>query len=497
MTLLASAALDRLSEATLPGVRPGVLTPAYDRSTVTPGVLHFGPGAFHRGHQAYFFDQLLSRDPRWGVRAVSLKSPGIRDALAPQDGLYVLAELDAETRFRVIGALTSVLVAADGPDAVSDALADAGTRMVTLTVTEKGYCLTRDGTLDLANGDIRRDLAGSFPPVSVIGWLVEGLARRRAARLAPFVTLSCDNLPSNGDRLAAAVARFARARGDADLADWIEGEARFPNTMVDSITPATDDALRARVAGAVGLVDAWPVQRERFRQWVVEDSLGPDAPDLAAAGVTLTHNVAGFEQAKLRLLNGAHSSLAYLGGLAGHATVADAMADGDLAGFVGALMRQDIAPSLKPPAGMSIEAYVETILERFRNPEIRHNLAQIANDGSQKIPIRLLGTVADALSAGRPVHRLAAPIAAWMRFVIITAQAGGPLTDPLADRLRAVAAHCNADPVADVGAFLALAPVFPPDLAGLSRFRIAVEAAYRDLVDAGVPRLLARLSAGA
>ena len=485
----------RLSDATLAAVRPGVRIPAYDRASVRPGVLHFGPGAFHRAHQVSYFDQLLTRDPRWGVRGVSLKSPGVRDALAPQDGLYVLAELDAVTRFRIIGALKSVLVAAEAPDAVFAAMISRDTRLVTMTVTEKGYCLDTAGELDLANGDIRHDLTRPGPPASLIGWLVEGLARRRAAGFAPFVMLSCDNLPDNGDRLGRAVVRFARARGDTGLAAWIEAEARFPKSMVDSITPATDAALKARVVREAGLVDAWPVQRERFVQWVVQDNLGPDAPDLAAVGVTLTNDVAGFERAKLRLLNGAHSSLAYLGGLAGHDTVAEAMADAALAGFVRTLMRQDIAPSLRAPQGMSIDAYVESILARFRNPEIRHNLSQIAWDGSQKLPIRLLATTQDALAAGRPVRRLAAPVAAWMRFVVEAAGDRARLVDPLADRLRQAAAGCAGSASTDVDAFLALEPIFPPALAAAPRFRAAVEAAYDDLLQGGVARLLARLSA--
>ena len=485
---------NRLSDDTIVGARPNVRRPAYDRADTRIGVLHFGPGAFHRAHQADYFDRLLSLDPRWAIRGVSLKSPALRDALAPQDGLYVLADLDAETRFSVIGSVTSVLVAAEAPEAVFAALIAVETRLVTLTVTEKGYCLDAAGDLDLCHNDIRHDLGRPDAPKSVIGWLVEGLARRRAAGLAPFVTLSCDNLPDNGARLAGAVLRFARERGDADLAAWIAGEARFPTSMVDSITPATDAALRTRVAREVGLYDAWPVQRERFTQWVVEDKLGPDAPDLAAVGVTLSKDVAGYERAKLRLLNGAHSSLAYLGSLAGYQTVAEAMGDPVLAGFVGDLMLRDIAPGLRPPAGLSIEVYVEAILERFRNPAIRHTLSQIAWDGSKKVPIRLLASVADALSAGRSVARLAAPVAGWMRFVVESARRGATPVDPMTNRLGQVAARCINLAGPDVGAFLALESVFPPGMAATPRFRGAVEAAYGDLVGGGVARVLARLS---
>lgn len=422
----------RLSAKTAPPL-------AYDRAKTKIGVLHIGPGAFHRAHQADYFDRLLAQDPRWAISAVSLRSGDLKRALAPQDGLYTLATLDETTSFRVIGAHREVLVAP--PPA---RLADPDLKLVTLTITEKGYCLRPDGTLDLD----RPDLADS-----AIGWLVEGLEARRAAGLAAPAVLSCDNLPDNGAKLRGAVLALA-GRQDPDLAAWIAGEVAFPSSMVDSITPATDDALRARVLEATGLEDAWPIQREAFTQWVVEDILPPGSPDLASVGVTFTHDVAAFEQAKLRLLNGAHSSLAYLGLLKGHETVAEAMADPDLAGFIETLMRQDIAPTL--PGDQS--AYIDAILGRFRNPAIRHRLTQIAWDGSQKLPIRLLATVRDALEAGRSVERLGRPVAAWMRFVERQARAGVAIIDPLAEQLKAVGL------AGGVARFLEL-PMFAPTLA--------------------------------
>lgn len=433
----------KLSLATAPPL-------AYDRAKTNIGVLHIGPGAFHRAHQADYFDRLLAADPRWAISAVSLRSSNLKRALEPQDGLYTLATLDEATGFRVIGAHREILVAP--PPA---RLADPDLKLVTLTITEKGYCLRPDGTLDLD----RPDLADS-----AIGWLVEGLKARREAGLAAPAVLCCDNLPDNGAKLRGAVLALA-GRQDADLAAWIAGEAVFPSSMVDSITPATDDALRARVLEATGLEDAWPIQREAFTQWVIEDVLPPGSPDLASVGVTLTPDVAAFEQAKLRLLNGAHSSLAYLGLLRGHETVAEAMADPELAGFIETLMRQDIAPTL--PGDNS--AYIDAILRRFRNPAIRHKLSQIAWDGSQKLPIRLLATLRDALAAGRPVERLCRPLAGWMRFVERQVRAGAPIVDPLAERLGTLGLSGG------VAGFLELS-VFPPDLA--RRLRAALDAAY-------------------
>lgn len=457
--------MTRLSDATLAQLPAAVARPAYDRARVRPGVVHFGPGAFHRAHQAAAFDTLLAHDPRWGITGVSLQSTSVADALAPQDGLYTLVTLDETIGFRVIGAIGRVLTGADRP-AILAALAAPDTRIVSTTITEKAYCLAADGTLDMAHPAIAADLATPDAPRSAIGWLARGLAERRRQGLAGVTVLSCDNLTDNGRKLGAAVRAFAAATDPASER-WIADVVRFPNAMVDSITPATDDALRARVAAATGLDDVWPIQREAFTQWVVEDDFAGERPALDRAGVTFTGDVHGYEAAKLRLLNGAHSTLAYAGLDRGHATVAEAMRDTALAGFVERLMLDDIASSLTPPAGLDLGAYAAAILARFRNPAIAHRLAQIAWDGSQKLPYRILGTVRDALAAGRPIDRLAVPIAAWIRFLRAAAARGDTITDPLADTLLPRAGSTDA--------ILDLRDVFG-DLADHAGFRAAVTA---------------------
>jgi fructuronate reductase len=469
-----------LSATSYPGAIPGVALPTYDRGKVQVGVVHFGPGAFHRAHQAFYFDQLLAKDPRWGICAVSLKSPGVRDALAPQDGLYTLAQLDAETTFRIIGSIIEVLVAPQDPPSVFARLAAPTTRMVTLTVTEKGYTLSAEGGLDESHPDIVHDLANPREPKSAVGYIVEGLRRRYAAGLAPYAVVACDNLADNGWRLKAAVVAFA-GKLDADLAAWIDAKGSFPRTMVDSITPATDDALRQRVLEATGLEDAWPIQREAFTQWVVEDVLPADAPDLASVGVILTDDVRGFERAKLRLLNGVHSTLAYAGILRGHETVFEAVSDPVLEALARDLMVKDIIPTLTAPRGLDLTAYAEAILARFRNPEIRHYLSQIAWDGSQKLPFRILGTLTETLEAGRSIERLAIPLAAWMRFVALRAKTGEAITDPLADKLTEIGVGVTGDAKTDVSAFLALDAVFPTTLTNNATFVAAVEKVYAEL----------------
>jgi fructuronate reductase len=456
--------------------------PSYDPAAVEVGVVHFGPGAFHRAHQAAYLDALAAIDPRWGICGVSLHSTGVRDALKPQDGLYTLAILDEEIRYQVLGSMREVLVAGDSIETVFERLVRPSVGIVTSTVTEKGYCLAPDWTLDFAHPDIVHDLANPAAPKSFIGYVAEGLRRRKAAGLAPFVLIPCDNLPKNGERLKAAVIAFA-ARIDTDVADWIAAKLQCPCTMVDSITPATDDALRARVAEGIGAEDAWPIQREAFTQWVIENHDHPDGPDWAAVGVTLTDNVPAYERAKLRLLNGPHSTLAYAGLHRGYESVSQAMNDPELAALVRDIMLKDVVPLLEAPAGMDLPAYCEAILKRFRNPAIKHFLSQIAWDGSQKLPIRILSSLSEALARGNDISRLCVPLAAWMRFIRAKAVRQEAITDPLAAELLALGGSLK-DEVADVKTVLQLRAVFPDSLANDPRVIAGIEAAYADLLKA-------------
>jgi len=454
-----------------------VKPPAY-RDHLQTGVVHFGPGAFHRAHQADYVDRLLHHDPRWGIAAVSLRTAGTIDALRRQDGLYTLAILDAETSYRTIAAHNRFLGPGDAKE-TRQLLADPAIAVVSSTVTEKGYCLAGDGTLDFSHPDIVHDLAQPDEPVSLIGWLVLGLKDRHASGVRPFTPLCCDNMASNGKKLRSAVAAFAE-QSDPELFRWIEAEVCFPDTMVDSITPATDNRLRELVRTTTGFDDAVPVSREAYTEWVIEDVLPQNFPDLASAGATVTGNVGAWEKAKLRILNGSHSTLAYVGLLLGHETVADAMSDPALAGFVQRLASEDIVPSLKPSA-LDLNGYVEQTLERFRNPAIHHRLAQIAWDGSQKLPYRLLDTILDARASGRPIDRLTIAVAAWMLFVERGARHGGELVDPLAARLKTSAT--SDDPV---GGLLQLRQIFPEQLAADATFRHSVERAFATMRRRGV-----------
>lgn len=467
-----------LSLKTVSTVKAGVAVPTYDRKAVSVGIVHFGPGAFHRGHQACYVDSLLAKDPRWGICEVELRPGGSATALVSQDCLYTVAELEVHPKFRVVGSIKEYLTVDDGLDPIFARLVDPAIKLVTMTVTEKGYCLGPDGGLMTNHPDIVHDLKAPHAPVSLVGWIVEALRRRKAAGVSPFIAMSCDNVMGNGHKLKRAVLDYAAALGDKDFAAWIAKEVRFPCTMVDSITPATTDEVRAKVAAGIGLIDEAPVQRERFLQWVIEDILGPDAPDFASVGADVIADVEAYELAKLRLLNGAHSTLAYAGLQRGATSVEAAMADAELGAFVEAMMREDIVPSLRPVKGFDTGAYISALLQRFRNPALTHLLYQIASDGSQKLPYRILGPIADNLAAGRAVGRLAVPVAAWMRFVMRDAKAGKTFNDPMSDTLIEIGKACTGKAATDLPRFFALETVFSPTLVADTRFVSTIADTY-------------------
>jgi fructuronate reductase len=482
----------RLSSKSLASAAPGAALPRYDRAAVRPGVVHLGIGAFMRAHQAVYLDDVLARgDLGWGVVAASLRSPDTRDALAPQDGLYTVAVRSGEgTGVRVIGAVGEMLVAPDSPAALIARMADPAIRIVTLTVTEKGYCHDpASGELDEAHPDIRRDLAAPDAPRSAPGLLVAALAARKGAGVAPFTVLTCDNLPANGQAAKRVLSRYA-ALVSPDLGAWVEGEVACPSTMVDRIVPATTAQDKAAVSAALGLEDAWPVVTEPFTQWVVEDRFPAGRPDLAAVGVQMAADVSPFEHMKLRLLNASHSAMAYLGYLAGHETIAETIVDPAFARFVRALMDEDVSPTLHMPAGVDLEAYKSDLIARFRNPALRHRTWQIAMDGSQKLPQRILGTIRDRLAAGATFPRLALAVAGWMRYVAGMDERGQPIDvrDPLAEALRRTADAAGPDAGRLAEALMGVTQVFGGDLPADPRFREAVTQALRALMAEGALR---------
>lgn len=460
------------------------------------GIVHLGIGAFFRAHCAvYIAEAMAASGGDWGILGVSLQSPGTRDLLAPQSFAYTALELGPNGRTpHVIEAVCDMLVAPEDPEAVLSRMADPLVRIVSLTVTEKGYCHEPStGRLNMDHPDIRHDLTTALPR-SAPGFLVRALQRRRDAGLRPFTVLTCDNLPSNGQLVRGIVLDLARAI-DPDLADWIASEGRFPSSMVDRIVPATKAEDIADLARLTGVRDLAPVIHEPFRQWVIEDCFVDGArPDLARVGVQMVSDVTAFEHMKLRMLNGTHSALAYLGYLAGHETIAETMGDPVFARFVRNLWRTEIIPAVTAPPGVDLVAYAEALEARYANPAIRHRTWQIAMDGSQKLPQRILGTLRQAHASGRRCPGLTLAVAAWIRYVGGIDEKGQPIDvkDPLTAQLR-VASDSSADPAEKVRALLAMRDVFPADLA--TAIEDDIIAAYTLLVQTGARAAADRMAA--
>ncbi|HWX48323.1 MAG TPA: mannitol dehydrogenase family protein [Roseomonas sp.] len=485
-----SETLPRLAPERLATLPPGVARPGYDRAALRPRIVHLGLGAFFRAHGAHYTEDVLQRlGGDWGVVGVSLQRPDQRDRLAPQGGLYTTISRDAAgDAARVVGCVLEVLVAPEDPQAVLGRMAAPEVAIVSLTITEKGYCHDpASGQLNRQHPDIRHDLAEPGAPRSAVGFLVEALRLRRARGLRPFTVLCCDNLPQNGRLLAGLVRDFAAAH-DADLAAWIAAEVQFPCSMVDRIVPAMVPEDLEAATRATGCHDAAPVVHEPFRQWVIEDRfVGGLRPRWEEVGAQLVAEVEPFEHMKLRLLNGAHSALAYLGYLAGHETIVDTVSDPAFRGFVQRLWAEELIPEVPPPPGVDLAAYTGALLDRFSNPSIRHRTWQIAMDGSQKLPQRLLGVARERLAGARPIPLLALIIAGWIRYVGGLDECGNAIDvrDPLAGELRAALDAAGEDPVARVRAALGFTAVFGEDLPRNPVFVQAVTAAYARLLADG------------
>jgi len=420
---------ERLSARTLGQVPANVERPDYDFAALRVGIVHLGLGAFHRAHQAVFTeDAIRAAGGDWGIAGVSLRHADAPAALNLQDGLYTVETLAEPPSLRVVGVLRQALAATSQAEAVLAAMAATSTHIISLTVTEKAYRLDASGALDLTDPEIVHDLSRSAKPLSAVGWLTEGLARRREAGGAPVSVISCDNLIGNGRKLGDAVRTMAK-RWDAGLAAWIGAEITFPQTMVDCIVPATSEASRTRIETGLGLADQACVSREAFAQWAVEDRFAGPRPAWEHAGVEFVADVAPYERLKLHVLNAAHSALAYLGLRHGHDLVRQAIADPQLSRFLDALMAEEIAPAL---TDLPVAAYWRGCRARFANPRLDHGLTQIGEDGSSKLAQRIFPLLIENARAGRPTKRMAAIVRAWLELA-----GEGRVKDQQSARLRA------------------------------------------------------------
>jgi fructuronate reductase len=460
----------RLSLATLEAT-PQSTRPPVDPRSIRPGIVHLGIGAFHRAHQAAFTQAAMAAtgDTSWGICGVTQRSVDVVEQLAPQDGLYSVLQRGHDTSVRVLAPIRELLFAKTQADELVSRLAAPTTRVVTLTVTEKGYRHDpASGRLRVNDAEVRADVEGRSPR-TVVGQLVRGFQARERADAGPLTVVSCDNLHNNGRTLARLVSDFCGLLPDAESASletWIEASVRFPCTMVDRIVPATTESDRAEAARLLGVDDFGVVVAEPFTQWVIEDDFVAPRPAWDAAGAILTNDVAPYEAMKLRLLNGSHSAMAYLGALAGYEYVADFVAVDDVASYARALMDVDLTPTLHVPAGFDVVRYKDQLLERFGNRALRHRTLQIAMDGTQKLPQRLLGVVASRRVAGETPRHAVLAVAAWMRYVSAQSnERGGSIEvdDPLADVLKRRLAGAD-NPADVVDRLLGLDQIFPIQL---------------------------------
>ena len=460
--------------------------PRYDRDAVTPGIVHFGVGGFHRAHQAVVVDDLLAAgETSWGICGVGLlpADAAMRDALRAQDHLYSLMTrgADGSTTLRVVGAIVDYLFAPEEPERVLARLTDPATRIVSLTITEGGYLQNHaTGQFDQDLPAVRADLADPEHPQGAFGYIVEALRIRRADGIPPFTVMSCDNIRSNGDIARHATVGLARLRS-AELAEWIESNVEFPNSMVDRITPATTPDDRALVRDGHRLDDAWPVASEDFFQWVLEDRFSADRPPFENAGVELVHDVVPFELMKLRMLNASHQVLAYLGLLMGHRLVHEAAGDELLSRLLRRFWRSEAIPTLRQIPGVDFAEYGESLLRRYANPHVRDTLERLATDASNRIPTFVLPIVQDRLEAGTGAPIATLTVAAWERFVLGVDDDGKPIgaPDERADSLRqrAGAGGAGLDGfLGEPGVFGALAAT-PPFRTEFARFEATLRQA--------------------
>lgn len=494
----------RLSMTTLPDRLPDAVDgPVVDPSSATVGIVHLGVGAFHRSHQAVFTEDAAGRtgDTGWGVLGVAPRSRRVVGQLVPQDCLYgVLTKGAHDTSLRIIGSVRDAAYLHDETERVLAAIAAPTTHVVSLTVSEKGYRRDPSGSLDptdhgnladiaalrseLAGGGAAPDAAAATTPIGV---LARGLVRRFRDHGAPVTVLSCDNMVGNGRVVARLVresvesARTGPHAAAPGLDEWLARTVRWPGTMVDRITPTTTDAHRREATALLGLHDDALVVAEPFSQWVIEDDLAETRPRWELAGATISDDVAAYERVKLRMLNGSHSSIAYLGALLGHATIDRAMDDDAVVDLVHALMDDDVVPTLSPPAELDVATYRDQVLRRFANPATGYATLQVAADGSQKVPIRLLGTIEDRLAAGAMPEAAIRAVAAWIVFVARRRDRHGrplALDDPIAEQL--VAAADGPDRTL-TDRMLAL-DVFPARLRDDPAFRTGLAAEVADLL---------------
>lgn len=473
-----------LNAKSLPSFRAPVSAPTYDRNCVRTGIVHLGVGGFHRSHQAMYLDRLMAEGKAldWGICGVGVlpSDRRMRDTMQAQDCLYTLVvkHPDGSLEPRVIGSIVQYLFAPDDPEAVIEKLADEQTRIVSLTVTEGGYNFHAvTGEFDASFPDVVHDLRPGTAPKTTFGLITEALVRRRRRDLPPFTVMSCDNIPGNGDAARKSFVAFATLR-DPELGAWIEQQVRFPNSMVDRITPVTTDDDKVKISQQFGIDDQWPVVCEPFTQWVLEDEFGDGRPPLEDVGVQLVEDVEPYELMKIRLLNASHQALCYFGYLAGYRLVHEVCQDALFQHLLLGYMDREATPTLQPVPGIDLAEYKQTLIARFSNPNVRDTVARLCAESSDRIPKWLLPVIRQNLAAGGEIKRSAAIVASWARYAEGVDEQNRPIevVDRLRDSLMTNARRQREDPLA----FIADREVFG-DLIDDERFTALYRASLASL----------------
>lgn len=501
----------RLSSQNLPEIRKlNVAAFDYDRKATKHGIVHVGVGGFHRAHLAVYIDRILSQFQLsdWSICGVGLTpwDSAMRDALGPQDNLYTVLERGASgTSAHIIGSITDYIFAPGNSEQVIAKMADPETHIVSMTITESGY-FYNENTHELMKDhpDIKADLAGEGAPRTIFGYLYEAQARRHAAGLKPFTVLSCDNMQKNGSITRHMLLSFAQLR-NADVAAWLTEHGAFPNSMVDRITPRTADSDKALLAQEFGIEDAWPVVTEPFMQWVLEDQFADGRPPFEKVGVQVVesvHDVEQFEMHKLRLLNGSHSAIAYLGFLAGFKYIDEVLADPMWNKYISTMMHSEVKPLLPAIPGVDLDQYCETLMERFSNPTLKDEIARLCIGGSGKLPQFIMPSIAEQIvrakqgaADGAPLRRLTLAVAAWFRYLAGVDEAGAaykisPMDEPAIEDLQAKAKAGGKAPTELIG----IRHLFGDDLRGDERFMSELTNALASLYDNGAKKTLANFA---
>ncbi|MCM2373572.1 mannitol dehydrogenase family protein [Aporhodopirellula aestuarii] len=463
-----------LSQENLQRLPDGVSRPEYDRKNICAGIVHVGVGGFHRSHEAYYTDELLRTGDfsQWGICGIGLRDGDrkIASVLEQQDYLYtlIIRHPDGRIENRVIGSIVDFMMGCDDPQAVIDRMASSETKIVSLTITEGGYNVdSTTGEFDFSNPDAQHDLAHPMQPKLVFGFITAALRKRRDQGLTAFTVQSCDNIQHNGNLTRKMVLEFAR-RQDPELADWIDANVKFPNAMVDRITPVTTQADIEYLKNEFGLDDAWPVTSEPFCQWVIEDDFVNGRPPWENVGAQFVPDVTPYEKMKLRLLNAGHSVLGILGSIHGHQTIDGSVSDELFAGYLRQFMDAEATPVLDAVEGIDLDKYKDTLLERFRNPNIKDSLSRICLESSSKLPVFLIPTIKDNLERGGSIRYATLVIAAWCLYCDRGVDRHGnelDIVDGMKASLNEAAAKTSDDPLS----FLKIQSVFG-DLASNERF---------------------------